>query len=316
VDYYYWDCEEIESILCQITVIDEYEHVVSDAHCLVRRLNNQTQEYVNVSNEITDGNGQFTIWLIPYVNYRFEVSKEGMIQTGSKFWIPSPLEYTKTFRLEYLPGYDETIWDNLIWSIEPDYFDHYNNFTMWFNITSSDNQLEWFAATVYFYNTTSEVWDVIYSQNLTTVGGGSISHTTANGTGRYGLNCRFKKQDYDEYYFGTPHNPDVYVFTLWPPGLSPGNLDDLMDNIMGKSPVHVGATVVAWSALGAAFASIFLFFQLSPKFAGMGIIIVGLVLGFLKNPLGLISDDVMTFTVVSIIVILGVITFIVAKKGE
>ena len=48
----------------------------------------------------------------------------------------------------------------------------------------------------------------------------------------------------------------------------------------------------------------------------MGIIIVGLVLGFLKNPLGLISDDVMTFTVVSIIVILGVITFIVAKKGE
>ena len=102
VDYYYMHCEGmLESILCQITVCNEYDQVVPNADCIVKHINNETEQYVVISKEITDGNGQFTIWLIPYSTYRFEITKEGYTQIGSKFWTPSPQEYSKIFRLNY-----------------------------------------------------------------------------------------------------------------------------------------------------------------------------------------------------------------------
>jgi hypothetical protein len=316
VNYYYEYCGGLFSVLCQITVIDEYEQRVPEARILMRRLNNETGEYVNVSNDITDGNGQITVWLMQNVNYRFEITKSGYEQIGSKFWIPTAIEYTKTFRIERVIDEEglETMWDFVTYVIEPQVNDHYTNFTMFFNLTCSDSSLEWFMAIVYLYNDSTDEWDTLYTENVSTQPtGGSINYTTTM-MGRYGFSCSFKLEDYDEYAFGVPHSDDKYVFIFWDSLDVGDDLDTLLDNTMGKSPAYVGDVFVAWTALGASFVAMFVFFTFSPRLAGLGIMGVAASLAFFKVPLMLISDSVLNMTAVITIAVLGLIVFIVAKK--
>ena len=304
------------TILCLISVIDEMERSVPNATVNIKRYINTTDSYENIAIQITDGNGEFTEWLIPNTLYRFEITKSGYIQMGSKFWTPTALEYSKTFLLEFAEVEDETIWTNINWSIEPTVFDHWENFTMYFNISSNDNQLEWFSATAYYYNNITESWYILYTESITTSSnGGSISYTTMNGTGKYGFQCKFKKLGYDTYTFGSSHSANKFVFTFWPEGSSGSSyIDDIITNVVGGSPVYVGETIVAYSALILAFVVTFFLFNFSPRFAGFSIMFTGLVIGAFKQPLNLINDDVINFLAVATIVFLGFLTIIYTRK--
>ena len=307
--------------LYRIRVIDTFQNAISDVKVNVKFYANTTDTYDNTSILLTDGYGEADVYLVPNSNYKVFLTKSGYSQVGSKDWIPDPVfygaNYPKIFQMTVDSGEDITIWTGVNWSIEPLIYDYYDNFTMYFNITSENDDLEWFRAVVYLWNSNSETWETLYSETSTSSSGGSISYTTINGTGRYALECSFKREDYDSYNFGPPHSSEKYVFTIWPLG-SPFDagltLDEAITGTVGASPVYVGDTVVAYSSLIGCFIAMIILFTFSPKFAGFAIIVLGIVIAAFKQPLGLIGDDVMNIGVAAMIIILGVITIYAMKK--
>ena len=86
--YYYMYYEgTIRAILCKVIVIDEMDQRISNATCVIKRIN------MTVSIEVTDGYGEFNIWLMEDTLYSFHITKSGFTQEGSRFWTPSTLIY-------------------------------------------------------------------------------------------------------------------------------------------------------------------------------------------------------------------------------
>jgi len=90
-----------ETIMCVIRVIDEVEQRIPAAEITVKRYIDTTDSYETMFVDITDGDGEITQWLVPNVQYLFQIEKTNYTQVGSGFWTPTRLVYTKTFVLEY-----------------------------------------------------------------------------------------------------------------------------------------------------------------------------------------------------------------------
>jgi len=319
VMYYYFECEGVTTQIYYIQVINEYDQPVEDARVDIKKYINTTDTYLNISVLITDGNGYVSLYLIPNKHYKLFITKTGYENEISEFF-PDPdfygVYHPKIVKIYTSELETDILWTNISWSIEPAVFDHWENFTMYFNISSSDNQLEWFSAIAYYYNNVSETWYTLYTESITTSSsGGSISYTTVNGTGKYGFQCKFKKLGYDTYIFGSPHLDNKFVFTFWPEGSSGSSyIDTVITNIVGASPVYVGTVFVAYTSLILSFIVTFFLFNFSPRFAGFSIMFMGLVIGAFKQPLNLIDDDVINFLAVATIVILGFLTIIYTRK--
>jgi len=307
--------------LYYIRVIDAFDQPVQNAKVDVRRYINDS--FQSIGSFLSDANGYGNMYLIPNVEYKVNISKSGY-NNESSLWRPDPLYYgiynPKIFRIITVTGEDVILWTGINYSIEPKVFDHYTNFTMYFNISSDTGELEYYTMIVYFWNVTTEEWDEVFSNTVSDQpSGGSINYTTVDGVGKYACECSFKKDGYDLHNFGTPHSSYKHVFVIWPIGAigdSGSNLDDAMTSIVGDSPVYVGPVFVAYSSLIACFIVMMVLFTFSPKYAGFAIIVLGIVLGAFKQPLNIISDDVMNFTVVAMIILLGVITIYVTRKKE
>lgn len=302
--------------LYYIQVINEYDQPVEDVLVNIKRYINTTDTYLNISVLLTDGNGYVSLYLIPDEHYKLFLTKTGYEDEISEFF-PDPdfygIYYPKVVKI-YLsePGTD-TLWTNINWDISPTLYDHNNSISFYFNITSSDNKLEWYKMTVRYYNNVTDTWDLLYSFNKTTSsGGGSITYTTPDTVGKYALYCSFKKEGYNSFHFGLP---DKYIYHIW--NISSGgdtDIDTFLTNTMGSSPVYVGDTIIAYTSLIAAFVVTFFLFTFSPKFAGFSIIVMGIILGALKEPLHIITDDVINALAVTTIVILGIIVVIYTRK--
>lgn len=222
VSYYYRDCIGINNppTLYYVRLVEtieteysSYDKAVMDGVITFRRLNNYTGEYVTISSLLTDGNGYANLYLIPGVTYLIITSKTLYTTGYSSYTPPLPNNYgqvpEKWFRLvlitaSSIPLPDITyLFKNIIWSIEPTNLRHNTSFTFWFNISSSDNQLEWFNMRVLYYNTTTNTWVSIFFQNTTTSsGGGTITYTVANVSGKYAVKCYFKKIGYPQQELG------------------------------------------------------------------------------------------------------------------
>lgn len=307
------------SNLYYLAVLDEYNFPIDDAKVYVKQYINATYGYQNVSILKTDAAGYVNLFLIPNIVYIVVITHDDYITETSQY-IPDGINYgihyPKIFKLYH--GVDnDTLWANLTYSIEPQYYDFYDNFTMWFNISSVTNQIEWFSITVYYRNFSTTTWYQTYYENTTTQpAGGSLSNTTINGSGQYAFECRFKKEGFDSYLFGSPHSTNKYVFSLWL-GLPSGNgstLNTFIANILGISPAHVGAVAITYTSLGIAFIVIVVLFTFSPLYGGLGLAALGFVLGFLKGIMRLIPDNVMNWSVIAIVLLLGIILFILLRK--
>jgi len=88
----------------------------------------------------------------------------------------------------------------------------------------------------------------------------------------------------------------------------------VISQILGQSPVTWEGQAVAWTSLVAAFLSIYVFFTLSERYAGFGVMLVGSVMGIMKFPLGLITEDVFNWVAVVLIVFIGVLMVLRMKK--
>ena len=152
------------TILCLISVLDELSQPVPNATVDVKRYINTTDSYEDIAIRITDGNGQFTEWLIPNILYRFEITKSEYVQTGSKFWTPTSSEYAKTFMLEfeedeYLPGESE---------LEEIIFNGYISGNILY-INYSDNMNETINTQIYIYETNHSTTNtVLFDSNSKT----------------------------------------------------------------------------------------------------------------------------------------------------
>jgi hypothetical protein len=78
-------------------------------------------------------------------------------------------------------------------------------------IATGDIEIEWFRASVYYYNDTNLTWVLLYSQNISVSSGGSISFTTPNITGKYSFVCTFKKTNFSAYTFGAEDGCRIYI---------------------------------------------------------------------------------------------------------
>jgi len=186
-----------------ITVLNEYGQPLPMTKVTFKEI--IAGELVEVSTLLTDGAGQCEIYLEADRFYKIIISKDGYT-TGYSDYTPSDSVFTHTFRIypTGTPGANpEKLWDGITWSILPTGIYHTTNVTIVFTVTDSNNTLEYFRMNVTRHNSTTDSWEVLYFYNDTThPGGGSITFTTPNVTGKYAVECTFKKEGFDEYTFG------------------------------------------------------------------------------------------------------------------
>ena len=180
---------------------------IEGAKITIERYINTTEQYEEIYIVYTDANGQRSVWLIPETLYQVTIVKSGY-QTEIADLEPRQIVYADdwkyTFRLVPSTTDQDTdrndseyMWKNITWSISPLDVIHYDSFLFNYTIRSSDNQLEWYSMYIYYDNETSGLMELIYSSNISdSPGGGSITYTVPNVTGRYEISCWFRKTGY------------------------------------------------------------------------------------------------------------------------
>jgi hypothetical protein len=214
---YYYITESTQTKLYIVKVVNEYDVGISDAKVDVKRYMNSTSGFESVTVLKTDANGQSEVYLIPNVLYKVFIEADQYKDLEISEWIPDPefygIYYPKTFRLMFKEGTypdDEVLMDNITWSIEPQKFYWNTSFWVYFNISSADNKIEWFNASLYQWNSTTFQWLMINWSNQSTPNGGSIGFEVPNVTGRYSFSCTFKKENFSAYTFGTSDGCRTY----------------------------------------------------------------------------------------------------------
>jgi hypothetical protein len=212
--YIYMDIEENEwyaldmflpnasnSQIYLITVIDQYDFPIEGVLVKTKAINPLTGTYILISQLYTDANGQINLYLIPDKVYKWELIRSGY-NTVYPEYTPSSELSTHTFRMTYV-GYEpeerEELFGNLEWTVEPVERYHTQNFTIWYNITSFDNQLEKYRMKIWHLNKTTYAWTLYFDVNVTgDPDGGSLSYTLPNITGEFHVSCYFKKFNFTE----------------------------------------------------------------------------------------------------------------------
>jgi hypothetical protein len=193
---------ETYATLYLCTVVDPYDLPVEDAYVEFRAYTNITGEYESISKQYTDANGQVSVYLIPGKLLKVRISKDGF-QTDSADWIPDPDIHTHTFKLlftEEIPDEIATAYDNLTWSLEPEQRYFSGNFTIWFNISNPDGELEGYWMDIYYYNETAIHWELLYEGSGNNSYGGVLSYNVSNVSGDYKVEVYFDREGYDTIY--------------------------------------------------------------------------------------------------------------------
>jgi len=215
--YYYYDCPGVYNppqlynaqIVETIHVGDnQVDQPVEGATITFKRYMNTTGHYEILSVLKSDSDGKVNLWLFPSQIYLVLITCNGYNDALADY-IPSPPNLygqtdLKTFRItrqtggQSMPVYD-TLFTNITYSLEPRGTRHTGGFTLYYNITSYDNKLEWYRLIVYYQPYNTNTWTLLYDHNHSDPGGGSISYTITNNTGRYSIEAWFKKTGYDAY---------------------------------------------------------------------------------------------------------------------
>ncbi len=205
------------------TEYSEFDRAIYNANVNVRRFINSTGVYETMSTIKTDTNGFCNLWLIPGVNYLFNITATDFNTEWSDFIPAPPSNYqtteVKTFRMTRTGStglaFNYTfLMQNITWSILPRTIKNKGAITFVFTITSSDNKLQWFNMQVHYYNNTKKTWVLYFTQNVTTAGGGTITYTTPNITGEWKVDVWFKKTGFRSYQLfqtGSLHFTIIYL---------------------------------------------------------------------------------------------------------
>lgn len=307
--------DENFSKIYRVRVINEFTAPLSDVFVTIKKYINTTGEFETVGTLYTNGYGEGDIWLTPSTYYKVFLTKTGYEDVFGADWLTDPTfwgaNYPKIFQMTSVTEVN-LILENITWSIQPVNMSFNHSFTVFYNITSSQNELESYTGILEYFNTTTGLWTFLNSHTHTNAAGGSISFTIPNITGDYRFSCSFDKEGFSNY------SLPVYYYTIVNASYGSTGLDDLITHVAGQSPAYVisplGDVVVSWTALIASFVTIFVMFGFSPKFSGLAIMATGAVLGLCKEPLGLIPNPVLSWTACGIIIVLGILLTISMNK--
>lgn len=178
--------------------------------------------YTIIDQLLTDDNGYVNLFLQSGINYKVVMTKTGY-DTSISDWTPDVtnygIYYPKIFVMHVTETnytHEETVWDNISYTYSPENRYQNNSFNLFFNITSSNSKLNWYASTLYFWNTTTSVWNLLSSFNQSNAGGGSQHYTVPNTVGKYCLVSAFKKtgfsiqnMGYQYWYISVPPSSSV-----------------------------------------------------------------------------------------------------------
>ena len=275
--YYYMHYEgTIRAILCKVIVIDEMDQRISNATCFIKRINNATGNHINISIEVTDGYGEFNIWLLEDTLYSFHVTKSGFTQEGSRFWTPSTLIYTKTFKLSLelpvIPEYD------VFWNI------------VTFKATVNANNT--------IYVTYCDSGESTINTTITVFNVTNITRALLDTDSRSGEDCfsyYIHGIDANETHVAILHFNNTATFDVSSPvtltilpifhGSTPFDLDDRVSNIVG--PAWFGGwdwgVDVGWHNIFAVIIPLILLISFGVYNTGLGIFSCGLSLGLIQG---------------------------------
>ena len=298
-----------------IRVINMFNNPLDGVHVIVKGVINAYGNFTEISDGYTDANGGFVAYLIPSRLYKVFLSKDTFISSIQNL-LPDPIFYGDNYPTTYYLYESDTalnqLMNNIVLTVVPTYTSFESSFTIFYNISSSDSMLQWYTASFYFYNTTTDTWVLLFTSNFSSTIGGSISYVVPNSTGSYKICYGFKKTGFDLYMSNSQY------YSIWYYLVGPTGLDDLLNHTIGYSPVYVhtstGDVVVSWTALITAVGMLFVLFTFSPKFAGLGVMALGAVLGFCKGPLGFIPDSLLSYVAIGAIIILGFLMIIEQNK--
>lgn len=190
------------------TEYSPYERVIEDALVIIKKYVNTTGIYETVYSLYTDASGYVHVYLESLTDYKVFLTKTGYNTSISNYIPQPPNEYgqtdMKTFTMHriYTPPIiheKETVFTNITVTIEPKTIRTKEIFTFYFNITSSDNQLQWYRLRVYYYNTTTDNWNLLSTDTDNNPAGGSLDYTIPDIYGKYRFDCVYKKNGFQEY---------------------------------------------------------------------------------------------------------------------
>lgn len=292
INYYYEYYYEggLSSALYNLQVVEtalesyytQVDNPVEDAKVIIKRYENCEDQFVNMTILNTDANGYVNAYLMPYQFYKVFIYKDGYYEKISDYIPQPPNNYgqtdTKIFRIGKIPvnltePEKEYLFRNITWSITPKEHLFNTAFTITFTISSSDSQLQWYYMRVWYYNQSNSTWTIIYFSNQSNAGGGTISYTTPNITGRYMAECAFKKTGYLEYKLGQEGSFGWVI----------QHLQEWMQSIPDWAYMFV-LTIIAAIVMG--FFMMYLGTGLMTGYIGIGIY----VMGFLLHPVEIVVD--------------------------
>lgn len=289
---------ENDSELYLLQVKNEIDIVVPDTHITFKTYINETIGFGNISSLITDGEGQVNIYLVPGKLYKIIITAIGY-DTGISDYYPSDSIFTHTLRIYFSNGTGEPkeyLFDNIGWSITPTDPYHNNSIDVAYTINSDDGKLEWFNATVHVWNSTNEIWVLLYAENITDQPtGGTIDYTIANNTGKYSFTCRFKKEGFPVYTFGTEESCRIYYIYLPDRGWGIENIPSFIYMLI-TIVLMIGATGLL-AMVGAGEAS---------GFGGMGV----MAIMFTINPGLLVGGISCWFVLLVAVIVYGAFLFV------
>jgi hypothetical protein len=265
-----------------LTVVNTIGTRLTDVKISVLRYMNTTGKYEEVGSVLTDGNGEATMYLIPDVHYKVNVSKDGYI-TAISDYIPTLAVRTKTFQmvLEDVDT-DKTNWINYvamsatmselgIMSIS--YTDSLSNTTS-VNVTVYLWNGSAYNSTVYYYNSSSSSF---------------TTSTTVNNSYGYKVVFNISHGDFDDFSHTIMINRHFST--------SMDDLNDMFESVLGINPfgwvnflalivllaclLAFGEAGAGISLLGAGFVFLFLNILIVGFIASTIIPILFIVLGML-----------------------------------
>jgi hypothetical protein len=275
--YWYKDFNDIESLLYQLNVVNQFGQPINMAKIAVRRYLNTTGTFTPVAILLTDANGQADVYLVPNALYKFFVTKTGYTD-GVSDWIPTTQISSHTFLLEYATT-----------PVEPKPNPHKlitfvasftDNTTLYLRVSDSSGNLT--LAYLYIY----EDKTLIETLNFTSV---PYSYNYTHNASRPNVSAH----DYMVRLYVVDH-PDFghYNFTIHIAKRKPQHL--LLDiDIGGTVGVSLGAVAggVGWFNVFLLCLGVFVMVSFGKYWAGVGIIALGLILGLFQLAIGLPGFD-------------------------
>jgi len=288
-DYYYYDMGGYsEPIMCLLKVVDSIQQPISTAKVVVKRYINTTDGYEEIASDLTDGNGQMSLYLLPDTLYLFDISKGGYTQLGSKYWTPTNDLYQKIFALNENSSefandttYNEIIDFDVAWN---------TNGTFTITYTDSSNGINTANLVVYSNYTNKGLSAPCYWYNSTSASG--FTHITTDT-----FNTSY------DYLVSVTIDHDLFIYY---------SDSRMMDRTDPEPPTNnsefnlkfdiFGDSTFGWSSLFGFFVLLVCVFSFGPRNAGFGLMVSGAAILFFQSWIGL---NLLDSAVATLFIIVG-----------